>query len=95
MNNGCPYKDLLASIIERAILDVRQSNRVVRTDARKWIFSNSIEQFSFLWCLENLDIIHASRYIRKCVSTFIRTKDYVTGKKYNGSNILKHYKVNV
>lgn len=86
----CPYKDLLASIIERAILDVRQPNRVVRTDARKWIFSDSIEQFSFLWCLDNLDIIHASRFIRKCVSRFIHEKDYVSGKKFNGSNILKY-----
>ena len=54
--NEEPCKNLLASIIERAILDLRQPLKPVRDAARKWIFSSKTTPFSFLWCLHWLDM---------------------------------------
>lgn len=69
-NQNRPYRDLVASVLSRALLDFcgYQSPRLVYSDqqlseliqnqkgARRWLFSKNKTEFSFKWCCEVLDL---------------------------------------
>lgn len=50
------FRDLLASIIDRAVLDLTHGDRLEIITAKKWLHSKSYEKWSFNWCLIHLDI---------------------------------------
>lgn len=54
-----PEKAMIAAIIERAILDFKQSDSLIRRSAESWVFSQSIEAWSLRWCLQQLDCPNA------------------------------------
>ncbi len=56
-----PEKRLVAAIIERAILDTFSRNKTDRECAFRWFKSKrrSKKTFTFMWCLDHLDISYA------------------------------------
>lgn len=49
---------LLAAMIERAILDLKSKEYIIRIDAAVWLLGmqDGTPQVSYKWCLEHLDI---------------------------------------
>jgi len=53
---------LIVALIENAILDAtnngikKKNNREIRNEAKRWINSESIDPFSFKWCLSILNL---------------------------------------
>ena len=64
---------LIVALIENAILDAtnngikKKNNKEIRNEARRWINSESIDPFSFKWCLSilNLDNLDKKNIIKK------------------------------
>ena len=63
---------LIVALIENAILDAtnngikKKNNKEIRNEARRWINSESIDPFSFKWCLSilNLDNLDKKNIIK-------------------------------
>ena len=72
-----PERGLLAAMIERAILDLKQEDLILRRSAEQWIFprgSQRIGTFTLAWCLEWLDLDHAVEILRIECRTLINNK---------------------
>ena len=76
-----PEESLIVALIENAILDAtnngikKKNNKEIRNEARRWINSESIDPFSFKWCLsilnlDNLDKKNIIKNILKYRETF-------------------------
>lgn len=72
-----PERNLLAAMIERSILDLKQEDFFLRRSAEKWIFPRGPHRegtFTLAWCLEWLDLSHAINIIRVDCRTLINNK---------------------
>ncbi len=82
-----PCKALLASIIERAILDLRQPFKPIRDSAKCWLFSDCKTEFSLLWCLHWLDMEGSEDELRIKACSIIKAanKDLLAVRYMHGS----------
>jgi hypothetical protein len=87
-----PCRDLLASLIERAVLDLRQPHASLRLDAKRWLFSNATTPFSFRWCLHILGLTHAIHFIRLKAQGLIEEKEKGTDMSYHSGSVFELYK---
>ena len=57
MNNlDVPERELIAAVLERALLDYTDVSCVEGMDAQFWIYSNETRPWSYVWCCAVLDI---------------------------------------
>lgn len=47
---------LIIAIIERAVLDLELTDRMLWLDAYQWLMSRDTGEWSFLWCCNQLDM---------------------------------------
>lgn len=80
---GDPCKNLVAALIERSVMDLKQPDYVVRRDAQKWLFSESKARFSFLWSMEVLELECGVRKLRTKAKELIKevTQKYDVDKQ--------------
>ena len=74
IETNTPEKQLVLYVILRAIADVARVRNTSKSaakeiaDAKAWIYSNSLEPFSFVWCLDILNARHIEKSIKKLVN---------------------------
>lgn len=65
-----PERNLIAALIERTILDLKQPDHMTRKYAEKWLFERDVFPapiFSLPWCLEATDMLDGLVTLRcKC-----------------------------
>lgn len=66
-----PELNLIVGCLQRAFKDLKEPSKL--NNSREWFFKNSIEPFSFLWCLQCLNMEHLTLHIRKMI---IDNKDF-------------------
>lgn len=69
-DEAAPCRCLLLAIFERTILDLSLNDKKERRVSAKWIFSNSTERWSALWCAEQAgeDIEKFRRRAREAIA---------------------------
>lgn len=51
-----PEHDLLTAMVERACIDLWSEDRLIRAAAQRWMLSDRIYPFSFLWVAAELQL---------------------------------------
>lgn len=70
---GCPYKNLIVAVIERAIQDLFGKEERVKRESLEWFEkdegASELEVFSFAWCLDQLGYLdNLEHFKRKILS---------------------------
>jgi len=68
-----PSHSLIRSIFKRAFLDLTCPEELIRRDAIKWINSNKTYSFSFLWCLQTLNLNKTPEQLRQIASILFKS----------------------
>lgn len=65
-------KNLAAAVLERSALDLMLPDAKNRRKSYAWFMSERTEMFSFLWCLDFLNIEDEVEFIKACcVKTYL------------------------
>lgn len=76
-----PERQLLASVLGRALMDLSAWDIETRAAALEWLNDGSERVFSFLWIAKQLDISECVASIReKSEQEFMQSMEYYDGK---------------
>lgn len=77
-----PELRLLSAFLDRALMDVYDLNQA--NNSQGWFFDDSMEPFSFLWCLQVLDLEDFAPRIRRMINDHIPFNVGCLAMKRNG-----------
>ena len=71
-----PEHRLVGAVLERAFLDLSRPERPLRRSAIRWIFSEDIDEFSFLGALEVLNLGISAAQLRAFATRILKQHEH-------------------